>query len=60
MLYGVDICNVLYREHGIEAYNPTVDDRARAKNGVKTLTLLFYKKNIPKVSLRLIKGGLVA
>lgn len=60
MLYGVDISNFLYREHGVAAYNPTVSDRARSSNGIKTLTLNYYKASKVKVSLRLIIGGLAA
>jgi hypothetical protein len=51
MLYGVDICNVLYREHGIPAINPTVDDAWRGKRGIKTIRLTFYRKAKPQLKL---------
>ena len=40
-LYGIDISNEVYREHGVAASNPTVDDRRKARNGIKYLTLTY-------------------
>lgn len=43
MLYGVDISNAVYRiNHNIPASCPTVDDRRRAANGVKTIKLTYF------------------
>ena len=43
-LYGVDVSNYVYRTSNfkIKAYNPVVSDRARAKNGIKTIELTYY------------------
>jgi hypothetical protein len=40
-LYGVDISNAVYSIYGVPAWNPTVGDRARAKNGIKTIRLEY-------------------
>ena len=40
-LYGVDISNTVYREYGVMACNPTVKDTDRAKNGLKTIELIY-------------------
>lgn len=40
-LYGVDISNLVYRTHGVAAYNPTVDDTARPLSGVKFIDLYY-------------------
>lgn len=40
-LYGIDISNAAYRLHGIKAYQPGVNDRVRASNGIKTITLTY-------------------
>ena len=53
-LYGVDISNQLHTKHGIPAYNPTVDDKARAVKGIKTISLTYYKTAKPKPVLRLV------
>lgn len=53
-LYGVDISNQLHREYGIPAYNPTVDDKARAVKGIKTISLTYYGTAKPKPVLRLV------
>lgn len=42
MLYGVDISNAVHRSHGVPAYNPTVSDKERARNGIKYVTLTYY------------------
>ena len=61
MLYGVDISNTLYREHNVQAYNPTVDDRQRASQGVKIIRLVYYKpvtlRYDSRPALRLVQGG---
>lgn len=59
MLYGVDISNAVHREHGIRAYNPTVEDRKRSVKGIKTVTLTYYNA-VPEVkpTFRLVQGGL--
>jgi hypothetical protein len=41
-LYGVTISNEVYRSNkDIKAYNPSVDDRKRANNGIKYITLTY-------------------
>lgn len=41
-LYGIDISNAVYAiNNNIPASNPTVDDRRRASEGVKTITLIY-------------------
>ena len=57
-LYGVDISNAVYRLYsGIYATNPTVDDSARAKDGMKRIEL-YYRTPIKQVhKLRLLKGA---
>lgn len=44
MLYGVDISNEVYRksDRKIKAYNPVVEDRTKAKAGIKTIELTYY------------------
>ena len=55
-LYGVDVSNHLRREHGLTyAYNPTVEDKARAVKGIKRIKLHYYKPTTVKPVLRLIK-----
>lgn len=46
-LYGVDISNEVYKltNQLVPAYNPTVSDRDRAKNGIKTIRLSYYFKD---------------
>lgn len=43
-LYGVDISNLLYQDYGVQAYCPSVGDRDRAKNGLKTIDLTYQDK----------------
>ncbi len=38
-LYGIDLSNAIYHATGVKAYQPTVDDHARAKNGIKIIKL---------------------
>lgn len=40
-LYGVDISNAVFRAFSVKAYQPTVDDKAKARNGVKTVSLFY-------------------
>ncbi len=48
-LYGIDIGNAVYKiDSNIPAYNPMVSDRARAKNGVKSITLQYHFKDHDK------------
>jgi hypothetical protein len=47
-LYGIDISNALYAmNQNIPAHCPTVSDRDRAKNGIKTIRL-SYRLTDPK------------
>ena len=39
-LYGIDISNAAYRQHGVKASNPTVKDY-RAIGGVKVIDLTY-------------------
>lgn len=46
-LYGVDVGNAVYRiNSNIRAYNPMVNDRARASKGLKTITLMYTDTNL--------------
>jgi hypothetical protein len=40
-LYGVDISNAAYREYGVMAQCPSVDDFAKAKGGIKVIELIY-------------------
>lgn len=56
-LYGIDISNKVYQiNRDIRAYNPTVSDRGRAVNGMKTITLEYWALKKP-TKLTLVRGG---
>ena len=40
-LYGVDISNTAFKEFGVKAHNPSVNDSERAKGGVKVIELFY-------------------
>ncbi len=44
VLYGIDVSNYIYKASNfkIKAYNPVVDDRQRARKGIKTIELTYY------------------
>jgi len=44
MLYGVDISNAIYKLAGVKASNPTVDDSAKARNGIKLIALTYVDR----------------
>lgn len=50
-LYGLEISNAVYRVNdAICASNPMVDDRQRAKQGVKTLTLTYFDRDFSRAA----------
>lgn len=52
-LYGIEISNTVYAiNRNIPAHHPTVDDRGRAKRGIKTITLR-YKLQDPNRAMAL-------
>jgi hypothetical protein len=40
-LYGIDISNQVFRDYGVKAWNPAVNDRARARGGLKFIELFY-------------------
>jgi hypothetical protein len=43
-LYGVDISNAIYKLAGVKALYPTVDATAKARNGIKLLSLTYVDR----------------
>ncbi len=40
-LYGIDISNEVYHLTGVKAYEPSVNDRNRSKDGIKLIELYY-------------------
>jgi hypothetical protein len=46
--FVVDVGNALYRDHGFtQTYNPQIDTKARAKNGVTTVSFEYFHNSEP-------------
>jgi hypothetical protein len=44
-LYGIDISNEVYKTHKDIMSCPSVDDKSRARNGFKYVTITFAKRS---------------
>ncbi len=61
-LYGIDISNEVYRlsRRLVPAWNPMVDDKRRASDGVKRITLTYHFDNVAaaqELGLECFKAG---